>query len=142
MSDLSRDFKDLSSELVSVDEMWDDFSCRVNKPMEQDVPTKLVTPHKKVPGFNRTVARTYRKKKKAFIKAKHSNTTEDWEIFQSLRKLFNRESRHNYRKYVRDTCVESMKKFYSFIKSLKRDSFGIPSLRSEGRLISENVRRN
>ncbi len=36
-----------------------------------------------------------------------------------------------------------MKKFYSFIKSLKRDSFGILplALRSEGRFVSENVKK-
>jgi hypothetical protein len=97
LSEISRDFLDLSSEMVTVDEMWDDFSSRVKGTMDRNIPTKIVTPHKKVPWFDRNVSRIYRKKKKAYIKAKHSNSVEDWETFRSYRKLLNRQSRRNYR---------------------------------------------
>ncbi|XP_072046515.1 uncharacterized protein [Amphiura filiformis] len=117
---ISSDFQDICSDMVTVDDLWDDFCTRVKGTMDKNIPNKVVTPHKSPPWFNRNVSRIYRKKKKAFNKAKHSNNTDDWEIFRSLRKELNRQSRRNYRQYVRDTCSESMKKFYSFIKSLKK----------------------
>ena len=109
--------------------------------MEKNIPSKTITPHKKPPWFNPSISRICRKKKHAFDRAKKSNSTEDWETFRSLRKELNRQSQRYYRKYVRDTCAVSMKKFYSFIKSLKKDSFGIPSRRGNGELVSENVKK-
>ena len=127
--------------MVTVDELWCDFSTRIKDTMEKNIPSKTITPHKKPPWFNPSISRICRKKKRAFDRAKKSNSTEDWETFRSLRKELNRQSRRYYRKYVRDTCAVSMKKFCSFIKSLKKDSFGIPSLRGNGELVSENVKK-
>ena len=61
------------------------------------------------------------------------------EVFRSFRKCFIRTARLNYRKYVRNICASSTKKFFSFIKSLKRDSFGITSLKTNQGLVSDNV---
>ena len=58
-----------------------------------------------------------------------------------MRKYVNRITRSNYRKYIRDTCAESSKKFWAFIKSLKADSFGISALRDRGILITENAKK-
>ena len=67
--------------------------------------------------------------------------SEDWETFRSLRKYFNRITHSNYRKYIRETCAESSKKFWAFIKSLKADTFGISAFRDRGILITENAKK-
>ena len=43
---------------------------------------------------------------------------------------------------IKDVCSESNKKFWTFIKGLKKDSFGIPSLKNEsGILVMENKQK-
>ena len=90
--------------------------------MEKSIPSKIITPRKKTPRSSILVYHVFvgKFKKRAFEKAKKSNSTEDWETFRSLHKELTRQSRRYYRKYVRDACSLSMKKLYSLIKSPKR----------------------
>ena len=49
-----------------------------------------------------------------------------------------KETGKSYRKHIASVCSDSPKKFWSFIKSLKIDSMGIPTLKRNGRLESDN----
>ena len=138
LSEISCDFEDLSTDLVTVEELWEDFCTRIMKTQEENIPSRMVSPGKKIPWVDHKVKNALRQKHKAYNKARKNDTTENWESFRSLRKHVNRLTRSNYRKYIRDTCAESSKNFWSFMKSLKNDSSGISSLRHNGVLISEN----
>ena len=50
-------------------------------------------------------------------------------------------TRSAHRAYVREFCLDSKKQFWSFVKSLKNDSTGIPALKNQGVLISDNIKK-
>ena len=52
-----------------------------------------------------------------------------------------KETRKAYRIHIRDKCLESPKQFWSFIKSLKKDSSGIPTLKDNGILITDSKQK-
>jgi hypothetical protein len=141
LAEISSDFDDICLDMVDVNDMWTDLKCRINKTVDKNIPSKVITPNKKVPWVDRKVSSLLRKKKKAFDKAKVTDTADDWEVFRTLRKCVNRTARSNFRKYVRNTCATSTKKFYSLIKNLRRDSFGITTLKSKDGLVSENAQK-
>ncbi|XP_072041141.1 uncharacterized protein [Amphiura filiformis] len=92
-----------------------------------------------MPWVDHKVKKALRQKHKAYNRARKSDTPEDWETFRSLRKFVNRLTRSKHRKYIRDTCATSTKKFWTSIKSQKNDSFGIPTLKINGQLITDNI---
>jgi hypothetical protein len=82
LADISSDFDDICLDMVNVNELWEDLKGRINKTVEVNIPSKTATPNKKAPWFDRNVSRLLRKKKKAFDKAKVSDTEADWETFR------------------------------------------------------------
>ena len=50
-------------------------------------------------------------------------------------------TRSAHRAYVKEFCLDSKKQFWSFVKSLKNDSSGIPALKNQGVLISDNIQK-
>ena len=64
---------------------------------------------------------------------------DDLETFHAIRKETQRASKRAYWKWVRTRCAESSKQFWSFVKKLRRDSMGIPALRKDGLLVSDDV---
>ncbi|XP_072047020.1 uncharacterized protein [Amphiura filiformis] len=139
LTEISSDFSDIIPDLVSADELWVDFKNRIQETMEKNIPSRVVSSGKKIPWVDYEVKRALRHKQNAYNKARATDSSEHWEIFKSLRKHVNRLTRSKYRRYIRDVCAESNKKFWSLIKSLKNDSFGIPTLKSVvGCNITEN----
>ena len=61
-----------------------------------------------------------------------------YEKFRAARKTTFRETRSAYRKYVNEVVSDSPKKFWSFVKNLKVDTIGIPTLKKDGKLESDN----
>ncbi|XP_072020074.1 uncharacterized protein [Amphiura filiformis] len=111
LAEISSDFCDIVPDLVSANELWMDFKNRIQETTEKNVPSRLVSGGKKLPWVDHKVKNALRHKHKAYNKARASNSTEDWEIFRSLRKHVNRLTRSKYRSYIRDVCAESNKNF-------------------------------
>ena len=109
--------------------------------MDTHIPTKKVTNQNKTPWLTPRVKRLLRRKQRAFNRARKRRSVENLERFRHLRRETHRETKNAYRRYVREYCLESKKNFWSFIKNLKRDSTGIPALKKNGALISENNRK-
>ena len=141
LSEISNDFVNMENNSATVEELWADFSTRITKSVANNVPSRMVSPGKTIPWCDFKVKKALRQKKKAFNRARKSDSEEDWSKFRSIRKSVNKLTRSNYRKYIRETCAESTKKFWSFIKSLKTDSFGISTLRHNGILVSDNAKK-
>ena len=54
--------------------------------------------------------------------------------FSKIRKNTTRGTRKSFRSYVNSVCSDSPKKFWSYIKSLRVDTVGIPTLKKDGKL--------
>ena len=48
-TEISCDFLDISLDMVTIDELWCDFSTRIKGTMEKNIPSQTITPHKKTP---------------------------------------------------------------------------------------------
>ena len=142
MSSISEDFQSKDLDSISVNELWNEFCERVNNSMDANIPSKTVSSRNTAPWINHKIKKSLRHKQKAYNQARKLDDTSSWEKFRSLRKRVKKETRQSYRKYIKDVCSESNKKFWSFIKGLKKDSFGIPSLKNEsGILEMENKQK-
>ena len=101
----------------------------------------MVSNKNKSPWINRKIKKMHRRKQKAYNKARKTGDEADWEVFRQIRKDTFKMTRSAHRAYVRKFCLDSKKQFWSFVKSLKNDSTGIPALKNQGVLISDNIQK-
>ena len=75
------------------------------------------------------------KKKRLLNKARRTKAEKDWEEFRSLRKQVKARMKKSHDDYVdgilQNSLEERPKKFWSFINSMKKDSNGIPTLKTD-----------
>ena len=141
LNDFCENFPLKDANQSDVESLWCQFKTKLLETMDTHIPSKLVSTKNKPPWINTTVQMSLRKKQRAFNRAKKSQDEADWESFRDKRKDSHKETRNAYRRYIRKFCVESNKNFWSFVKKLKKDSTGIPALKDQGVLISENIKK-
>lgn len=122
----------------SVNAMYNDFQGAIEKSMDLFIPSKIITKRNTSPWINRKVKRYQKRKQRAYNSHRRLNTKASLENFNSVRKSTQTLSRNAYRRFVKNVCSESSKKFYGFIKCLKFDTIGIPALMRNGNLESDN----
>ena len=69
--------------------------------------------------------------------ARQTNLSLHWTQFKDLKRQMQRDCRRSYNKYMSDIIHDSYvnskkKKLFSFIKSLRKDYCGIPTLQKDG----------
>jgi len=110
--------------------------------MEKNIPSKTVTDKHSQPWIDSGVRRALRKKRKLYRKARKSNSHASWATLRKHRRSLDRRIRNQHRDYLSGTVGASResnntKPFWNYIKSLKLNSFGIPSLTTEsGRTVT------
>ena len=83
-------------------------------------------------------------KKRRYDKAKQSGTTEDWETFKEFRRFVKHELIKSHDEYIKgildtdgkDNGFKISKKFWSYVRSKRRDMTGIPVLKVDGKEIT------
>ena len=81
-----------------------------------------------------------RRRRRAHKRAKKYNRDEDWSQCKTLRKEINKELQDSFNQHINglldppEQSSGSSKKFYSFIKSQKQESFGVGTLRADGQI--------
>jgi hypothetical protein len=98
----------------------------------------LFTKLNKCPCINKKFKRLHKRKQRAYNSHRRVNTSDSYDKFKSVRKEVTTETRKIYRSHIKSVCSGSLKKFYSYIKSLTVDTIGIPTLKKDGRLHSDN----
>ena len=142
LTSMKQDFESLDIDHLTVDQLWAKFSDEIKQTMDDNIPSKIVRGGKVSPWINHKIKRKQKQKQRAYNHAKNSQDPDDWDKFRSIRRNVTRETRHEYRKYIKEVCFQGNKKFWSFVKSLKKDSAGIPALKDENfTLVTENIRK-
>jgi hypothetical protein len=147
-TELTNEVQGISSDLLEMEDsdgtdvnvLWNELKVRLKSAVEKHVPSKIVRKRQTTPWINHTLKRLHKRKQRAYNRAKSTGTDEDWENFRQLRKKIKKATRKAYRKYVNHKCIESNKQFWSFVKTLKKDSTGIPALKDSdtGELVTDN----
>ena len=140
LEDLNHQLDDDSVKNMDIDKLWDTLTNTIKLAMDTNIPSKITSSKPSVPWINSDIKRKIKKKRKLYNKARKTGDFELWDKFKELRRKNDREMRKLQRDHIRSIgdCLESnnTKPFRNYIKSLRRDVFGVSSLNSEGRIIS------
>ena len=138
LNNFGEEFCATISNTESVEHLWNVFKTRLKNIMDNFIPTKVISKQNKTPWITPKIKRMHRRKQRAYNKARNSGNDCDWESFREIRKETHKLTRSAYRKHIREYCLESKKQFWSFVKSLRKDSSGVPALKEKGILTSED----
>ena len=121
--------------------MYEEFQSTLETAIDRYVPSKNISKRNKTPWINRKIKRMHKRKQRAYNQYRIHGNNAAYERFQIQRQNAFRETRKTYRNHVRTICSDSPKKFWSYIKSLKVDTIGIPTLKKSGILESDNRKK-
>ena len=131
---------------LSVDEMWDTFECSIRSIMDACIPHKMTSSRYNLPWFNRSLRRQSRAKQRLYNKAKRSQNPQHWSEFRDTRKCLHKNLKSAREKYVSDYLGESIKenpkRFWSFVKHLKKDDPGVADFKVDGQIICDGVMKS
>ena len=123
-----------------LDDLWIKCKSTILDAVEQNVPSKNISGRWHVPWLTPSLKRAIRKKQRLYRKAKQRKTHESWAKFKNFRKATKSKLLEAYNGYVSnllDTTTNPDhptlgKRFWSFIKSMKKDNVGISPLKENG----------
>ena len=138
---------------MPVNDMWVSFKSKVLEAIERFIPTKMTKTKYSLPWIDSSIKRLIRKRDKLYFRARRSSSPDIKNHYKRFRAHVQKAIRDAYWKHISniftlDTEIidpdsprknEKAKKFWSFVKSLKKDAFGITSLRENGILKTDTV---
>jgi hypothetical protein len=148
---ISADLLDLESRVTSliedninINEVWDTFKVSIQNTMAKNIPTKLIRPPSGYPWITQKIKQMLRKKERLFRRAQKTKDPLHKLAFTNFRKLTQKTVRNAYWSYLSNlfspldladpsenygiTRQNNTKNFWTYIKNLKRECSGIPSL--------------
>jgi nitrous oxide reductase len=126
----------------NIENIWNQLIQGIDNIINRNLPSKQSSATFTNPWANTTIKKLSRRKKKAYNKARRSNSEQDCAKYKRLKLLSQKTTRQAHSKYLYDIISpklkDNSKQFYSNIKSKKQDSSGISPLRdNQGYLHSE-----
>ena len=107
--------------------------------LNSHIPTKIISKRNQTPWISRRIKRLHKRRQRAFNSYKQHRDLASYETFSKQRKITYTETRNAHRSYISSICSDSPKRFWSYIKSLKVDNIGIPTLNNKNKLESDNI---
>ena len=131
---------------ISINDMWVSFKSEVLAAIERFIPSKMTKTKYSSPWIDSSIKRLIKRCDRLYFRARKSSSPDIKSHYKRFRAHIQRVIRDAYWKHISgifffDTdsadpdCPrknEKAKKFWSFVKSLKKDAFGINSLRENG----------
>ena len=130
---------------MSVNDMWVKFKTGFVEAVERFTPSKMTKTKYSVPRIDLTIKWLVKKRNKLYLRARKFNDPDVKIHYKRFRAHVQKVLRDAYWKNVSNIFTfendssdpdtpkpEIIKKFWSFVKSLKKDTFGITSLRENG----------
>ena len=136
---------------MSVNDMWVKFKTGFVEAVERFTPSKMTKTKYSVRWIDATIKRLVKKRHKLYLRARKSKDPDVKIHYKRFRAHVQKVLRDAYWKHVSNVFTfendssdpdtpkpEKIKKFWSFIKSLKKDTYGITSLRENGILKTDS----
>ena len=128
---------------MSVNDMWVSFKSEVIVTFERSIPTKMTKTKYSLPWIDISIKRLLRKRDKLYFCARKSSSSEVKSHYKRFRANVQKDIRDSYWKHISNIFSfetasadpdsprknEKVKRFWSFVRSLKKDAFGITTLR-------------
>ena len=139
MNTLTDEIQKLYEENTSANDLWETFKLGLKKSIEKHIPSSIAKSNRKLPWLTKRLLKLIKQKKKAYNKAK---TTNSWESYKKIQKLCKNEIRNAEWKYINSTILDGLEKnnnkpFWNFVKSRKKDNTGVSPLKVDGKLFSD-----
>ena len=122
----------------TVEEDWVEFRDGLSECMDSHIPFKFSSSRNEK-GLRITSSASWEGSKGISIMPELQVGTMTWRNSTQSGRKPREPLRRAYWNWVRTRCVESSKQFWSFVKKLRRNSMGIPALRKDGLLVSDDV---
>ena len=140
---LRSDLTKLSSDIITgistpIDSDWTKFKNGIFLAMDKHIPFSFSSKKSVTPWITPSIRRKLRNKQRSFNRARSSGRDDDKHTFRLLRKKIQKDTKIAYWKWVRNSCIDSPKQFWSFVKKLRKDNMGIPALRKQAKLFSDS----
>ena len=105
----------------------------LNTVIDECIPTKLIKEKHNLPWMTQDIKRIIRRRKRARCKTRRTNSDSDWERYRNLTKLMKQKLKIAHTDHVTnifesDNPRQINKRAYGYIRSLRNDRVGIPSL--------------
>ena len=134
-SNLVLDFMNSYDIDTAVEILWERFKSICNACLDL-IPCKLSSTRFNQPWITRNIKSLSRKKQRSYNQARALNTSEAWVKYKELKQFTQQECRKAYNHFIANlTDVNkpgSSKKFWSFIKSKRKDQCEVPPLVCNG----------
>ena len=139
-------FKNETSTMCPED-MWKIFKDKIHQLMKQFIPTKVVKfGNQSKPWISQKIKNQRKKLQRCHKLAKRSANSKDRKHYTEMRSKVQKLERQAYWKYINDLIepppeesshsANNQKKFWTYIKSLRRDNTGVAPLKDQGILYS------
>ena len=145
MSQLKESYFSEDYSHMSVNEMWVKFKTGFLEAVERFIPSKMTKTKYSLPWIDATIKRLMKRRQKLYLLARKSNDPDVKNHYKRFRAHVQKVERDAYWRQVSNIFMfendpsdpnsnksGKIKKFWSFVKSLKKDAFGITSLRENG----------
>ncbi|MCG8077241.1 MAG: hypothetical protein JAY75_13485, partial [Candidatus Thiodiazotropha taylori] len=130
---------------VDIDTLWTNFKSKIHDLMEKYIPQKLfrgTKVHK--PWIDKNVKALKRKRNKLFKRQRTTHRAKDVSHYKQMKAKVQKAERRSYWKHVEniidlgdpeaDHRPGKQKRFWTFIKSLRKDSCGVAPLKENGKM--------
>ena len=130
---------------LDLNTLWIEFKSIIHQLMEKYIPIKTLRGKKKPkPWITKTIRALHRKKNKLFKKQKNTRKYKDTDRYRSMKAKVQKAERQAYWQYVEnlidvgdencEQCPGKRKRFWSYIKSLRKDNSGVAPLKENGKM--------
>lgn len=141
------------SDTKSVNELWMDFKVAITRGVKNHIPHKICKPKDNLPWVTPKIRQLIKKRdrlsvrRKLRMKAGQTDPNKITTKIKALKKMIQKEMRDAYWRYVESIITPEEhtehqscnKRFWTFIKHCRTDSFGIKSLCDEGKELTKPV---
>ncbi|XP_072042262.1 uncharacterized protein [Amphiura filiformis] len=122
----------------SVDTNWEKIRDNLTEAMNAHVPSKMSSGKRHLPWVTPDIKRQMRKRDKLHCRARKQQNSTSWKLFRQYRNKVASTVHSAHEDYVNNvvgnSLSESPKKFWSYVKMMRTENLGIPTLRTTTKL--------
>ncbi len=137
---LHQEFQNLDSTSTDTESLWQKFKSGVQGIIQRNIPTKLSKGNKHLPWISQPTLRLIRKRNKLYTKWKKSRSSTAKAKLDQLKRSIKKNIYSAHNDYLNSLFEpaelgqrNNQKKFWTYIKSIGKDTFGIPPLKDQSR---------
>jgi len=126
----------------SIETNWTDFKDMIKQAMNEFIPQKQVQSSNHIPWLNRQIKHKIKERKRLYNIARRSQTPNAWASYRKIKNEITKEIRTAHSIYqcqlFENDSNNTSKKFWKYIKSLRKDHVGVSTLSSDGKQVTDS----